>query len=349
MGKYLFLTVILLFLFQSCTNKNEFIIEVFFEELQINSVAGLRGLHVVDENVIWASGSKGTVLVSADGGESWKVNQISGEEENEFRSIHAWDNKRAMVFGVAGPDFGYKTIDGGENWEVVYRDTTKGLFFNSLKFADSKNGLAVSDPVDGKFFLIKTEDAGITWKRISDLPEVMAGEANFAASNTCIEFLPTGKAWIASGGKAARVFRSEDFGETWQVSETQMVSGQASSGIFSVAFKNNREGVIVGGTYNKPELNENIAAYTIDGGKSWQPAETMPKEYRSCVQSIVSGKTQFLFAIGKTGYDYSCDDGKSWQHLGFEGYYTFRQVPGKSEGFAAGANGEISKIKFKKL
>ncbi|NQU51904.1 MAG: oxidoreductase, partial [Bacteroidetes bacterium] len=62
-----------------------------------------------------------------------------------------------------------------------------------------------------------------------------------------------------------------------------MVRGQSPSGIFSISFKNNLEGVIVGGTYDKPEFDQNIASFTIDGGKSWQTCETMPKEYRSCV------------------------------------------------------------------
>lgn len=330
----------------SCSIQNKPKLNVQFTELETNTEASLRGLFVIDENVVWASGSGGTVLRTINGGETWKVIQIPSEEKNDFRSIHAWNENRALVFGVAGPNFGYLTEDGGENWRVIFQDSTKGLFFNSIKFADEKNGLAVSDPIEGKFFVLRTENGGTKWERVKDIPNVEEGEANFAASNTCIEFLSSGKAWIASGGKAARIFYSTDFGKSWDVVKTPMVRGQSSSGIFSVSFKNDDEGVIVGGTYDKPELNQNIASYTTDGGKIWQTSETMPKEYRSCVQFVSSGKANFCFAMGKTGCDYSVDGGRNWQFVSNEGYFTFRAVSGENIGFVAGSSGKVAKINF---
>ncbi len=341
---YLFFVSIIIL--QSCGNYKNRKIDIRFIELQTNTDASLRGLFVVDENVVWASGSKGTVLVSADGGESWKVNHILGAAENDFRSIHAWDQNWAMVFGVAGPAFGYLTENGGESWEVVFQDSTKGLFFNSLKFADAKNGLAISDPVNGKLFIIRTTNGGEKWERVTVVPDVFEGEANFAASNSCIEYLPSGKAWIATGGKTARVFYSSNFGKSWKVAETPIICGQASSGIFSISFKNDNEGVIVGGIYDQPKISNNIAAFTANGGKTWISSETMPKEYRSCVQPVSNKKELFFFSIGKTGSDFSVDGGKNWKFLNESGFYTFRNIPGELKGFAAGANGKISKVEF---
>lgn len=320
--------------------------EIGFTKFSTGSSASLRGLFVADKNVIWASGSSGTVLLSKNGGSDWKIMQVQGAEKNDFRSIHAWDENRVIVFGVAGPDFGYFTNDGGLSWETIFQDTTKGLFFDSLKFADEKNGLAVSDPINGKLFVIRTENAGLNWEVVTDIPDVVEGEAHFAASNTCIEFLPSGKAWIATGGKAARVFYSVDFGKSWKVTETPMISGGTTTGIFSVSFQNDLNGVIVGGTYDKPELNENIAAFTSDGGKTWLPAEKMPAAYRSCVQFVSSKKNNFFLTIGKTGCDISTDGGKNWQFIAENGFYTFRTISGKTAGFAAGGEGKISKFDF---
>jgi photosystem II stability/assembly factor-like uncharacterized protein len=346
MKKIFWVLLFLSFVSASLKAQEKLWVGVQFEELQTNVDVSLRGLFVVNEDVVWASGSEGTVLVSENGGETWKIIQIPGEAKNDFRSIYAWNRHKAIVFGIAGPDFSYLTEDGGKTWQVVFRDSTEGLFFNSLKFADKNIGLAVSDPVNGKPFVVKTTNGGKNWKTIENIPDSKEGEANFAASNTCIEFFPSGKAWIATGGKTARIFYSEDFGENWEVAETPMIQGGASSGIFSVCFKNEMEGVIVGGTYDKPKLNRNIAAFTTDGGKSWLPAEMMPKEYRSCVQ-IVRGKMKsFFFAIGKTGCDFSFDNGKSWNFAVATNYYTFRTIPGKSSGFAAGSDGRIARIDF---
>lgn len=341
MKKILFVLIIISF-FACSSNRKNVKPTIRFTELETKSNASLRGLFVVDENVVWASGSNGTVLISQSGGAKWKVIQINGAEENDFRSIYAWDENRAIVFGVAGPAFGYLTEDGGKNWETVFQDSTKGLFFNSLKFADENNGLAVSDPIDGKFFVLETKNGGKNWKRVIDIPDVEEGEANFAASNTCIEFLPSGKAWIASGGVAARVFYSTDFGCTWEVTKTPMVRGQASSGIFSIAFKNERQGVIVGGIYDQPEMNTNIAAFTNDGGITWHISKIMPKEYRSCVQYLSGNSNNYFLAAGKTGCDISIDGGENWNFISEKGYYSIRPVSGKLFGFASGSKGRIA-------
>lgn len=346
MRNTVYLILIVAIVLQSCTTQKSSTIKIQFQQLETHTDASLRGLFVVNKNVVWASGSGGTVLLSVDGGKTWKANKIAGAGENDFRSIYAWNEKRAMVFGVAGPDFGYLTEDGGNSWNPVFSNSTKGLFFNSLKFADAKNGLAVSDPIDGKFFIIRTENGGQKWEQVTAIPGVVEGEANFAASNSCIEFLPSGRAWIATGGKVARVFYSDDFGQSWQVSETPVVSGKSSSGIFSISFKNSLEGVVVGGTYDQPEQDKNIAAFTTDGGKTWLPAKQMPKAYRSCVEYISTKNRSFFFAIGKTGCDVSVDGGKNWQFKSDVGFYTFRQIPGEQGGFAAGNAGRISKVIF---
>ena len=338
------LFILATFLFLSSTNSD--LVTVHFEELKTGTDASLRGLCVVNKDVVWASGSEGTVLRSTDSGKTWETFHPPKASFNDFRSLHAWDENRALVFGIAGPYFGYLTEDGGRNWQVVYASTAEGLFFNSLKFANENIGLSVSDPIDGKPFVLKTIDGGKHWKQVRNIPASVKGEANFAASNTCIEFLPSGKAWIATGGSVARVFYSDNFGENWQVVKTPMFQGNVSSGIFSVCFENDLNGAIVGGTYDKPEQNKNIAAYTTDGGKSWMLSETMLTAYRSCVQPVPQLGSEFLFAVGKTGCDYSKDGGKNWNFISSNGYYTFRMAPNSKIGFAAGSNGRVARITF---
>ncbi len=337
--------LLILFMLSSCRNKS-YDYTMSTAQLNTGTTASLRGLFVVDNQTVWASGSEGTVLRSVDGGNNWEIFHPDTSLTNDFRSIHAWDENSAIVFGISGPDFAYKTSDGGKNWKVVYRDTTSGLFFNSIKFANNNVGLAVSDPIDGQFFLLKTSDSGETWNRIKTLPPSQDGEANFAASNTCIEFLPDGHAWIASGGSAARVFYSKDFGETWEVSETPMLQNEGPAGIYSITFKDAKNGIIVGGIYNQPEINQKIAAYTCDGGKTWTEAMVMPNGFRSCVQLFTDRRRTYAVAMGKTGFNISMDMGKTWSFPSNIGYYTFRSVPGQPYGFAAGADGEIAFFDF---
>src|SRR5256885_17192151 len=62
----------------------------------------LRGISAVSQNVAWASGAKGTVLRTLDAGHHWEKLTIAGGEGLDFRNIHAFDDKTALVLSI-GP------------------------------------------------------------------------------------------------------------------------------------------------------------------------------------------------------------------------------------------------------
>ena len=135
-----------------------------------------------------------------------------------------------------------------------------------MAFWDDRHGIAFSDPIDGRLFLLATDDAGATWTRIPTdaAPAMLPGEAAFAASGTCLIVQGTSNVWIGTGGgQRARVFRSSDRGRTWSVADTPIHAGNSASGIFSVAFNDAQHGVVVGGQYNKPKEKFDNVAVTI--------------------------------------------------------------------------------------
>jgi photosystem II stability/assembly factor-like uncharacterized protein len=349
--KYLPVPGILLIgiLFNSCTGRldaSDFKLEII--PMSTGSEASLRALQVVDKNIIWASGSGGEYLLSANGGNSWKLGYIDGAESDDLRSIYAWNSTRALVFGTSNPGRGYLTETSGEDWQLVYENNTAGIFFNSLSFANEFKGMALGDPLDSTSFVIKTNDGGLSWEEISGLPVLLDGEANFAASNSCIQYSPSGKVRIVSGGGGSRVFLSNDDGLSWTAAESGLLSGIPSSGIFSVSFIDDNRGIIVGGTYDTPELNNNIAAFTMDGGEKWILSEVMPAQYRSCVFWMEYRGKEIAVAVGKTGVDISVDNGNSWRNVSLDGYFTGRSVPGTNIAYLAGSEGRISKIILKR-
>lgn len=315
-----------------------------FQELNTQSHSSLRAIQAVSENIIWISGSQGQVLLSLDGGKHWKQMTIPGCEETEFRSLHAWDAERALVFDVSPIGRAFMTTDGGIHWDQVYTSPDSGVFFNSLKFADDLKGIAISDPVDDQVLILRTEDGGRTWQRLENTPIAEAGEINFAASNTCIEYLPSGELFIVTGGSKARILKSPDHGITWDYIETPAMTGE-SAGLFSVSFADSNTGVAVGGDYNDPGRSGIRAIYTVDGGKHWQPAETTTTEYRSCVLAL--DKSHF-FAIGKTGCDYSSDKGRNWTFIDSISYYAASVVQEKNLLFLSGADGKVARLLFEK-
>src|ERR1044072_5360664 len=76
----------------------------------------IRGLSVVNDRVVWVSGTHGTVGKSLDSGRTWKWIHIKGFENTDFRDIEAFDESIAVAMGVDTPAYIVRTIDGGANW-----------------------------------------------------------------------------------------------------------------------------------------------------------------------------------------------------------------------------------------
>ena len=168
----------------------------------------LRGLCVVNNNIVWVSGSKGTVGKSTNGGKDWKWMTVKGFDTTEFRDIEAFDATTAIVMAVGEPAYILKTIGGGQSWKVVYENKTKGMFLDAMEFWNVHAGIVIGDPINGKFFIARTFDGGSTWKEIPDeyKPIADSGEACFAASGTNIRALDNDEAVFVSGGKSSNIF-----------------------------------------------------------------------------------------------------------------------------------------------
>jgi len=200
----------------------------------------------------------------------------------------------------------------------------------------------MSDPVDNRFVLINTTDGGANWKLMdtAKMPPTKDGEAAFAASGTCLITQGKNNAFLVSGGTDARVFRSTDRGLTWTVADTPIVHGTPGSGIFSIAMFDDKNGVIVGGNYEKPDEAKNNLAFTKDGGKTWRLALGL-SGYRS---GVVFTTKDTLSAVGSSGSDYGTKRGRSWKKDSDENLNSVQALISGSAIFlwAVGPNGNVA-------
>jgi photosystem II stability/assembly factor-like uncharacterized protein len=261
---------------------------------------------------VWACGSNGVILLSSDEGKTWKRVHVAGGDQLDFRGIVALDETAAYVMSSGEGDKSriYKTTDSGVTWKLEFTDKRPSFFLDALVCRG--DCYALSDPVDGKFVVVRAQN-GENWKELpSDgMPAALPGEGAFAASGTSLAIDPDGEIYFGTGGgKVARVFHSPDFGKTWTVAETPIASGNASSGIFSIVLAGNAV-IAVGGDYKDPSRPDRVAAYSLDRGKTWSVAVQQPGGYRSAVVSI-EGAT--LGAVGPSGEDISYDRGIHWKH-----------------------------------
>ncbi|MEP6636188.1 MAG: YCF48-related protein [Acidobacteriota bacterium] len=312
--------------------------------------ARLRGVSAVSERVAWASGSGSTVLRTTDGGVSWQKLTVTADQL-DFRDIDAVDAQTAYVLSIGNGSVSriYKTSDAGATWTEQFRNVDPKGFLDSMSFWDSAHGIVIGDSIEGQFYILTTENGGRSWQRTpsSYLPPALDNEGAFAASGTNIALYGKTHAWIATGGGArARVLRSGDRGRTWKLSETPIAAAQAA-GIFSIAFRDEKHGVIVGGDYTKEKQAQDNLALTDDGGITWTLVKGL-SGYRSVVAFVPSAKKPTLIAVGPSGADYSADDGRTWNAIVGPGFDTLsflrRRVRGAAIGWAAGSGGRIGRV-----
>jgi photosystem II stability/assembly factor-like uncharacterized protein len=315
------------------------------------STAGLRGIHSVGNGVVWASGTGGTVLRSEDTGYLWQLCAVPpGASKLDFRGVWAWDEKTALVLSSGPGDQSrlYQTTDGCSSWKLLFTNPDSGGFWDGLLFMDREHGVIYGDPVPTpgrtnhvRFGLLLTHDGGNTWIPAADL-EPLPGESMFAASNSAMT-AKDGQIWL--GTSTARVLRARVMrtrvmrtrGLTdWLSAQTPLASGNESSGVFSLAFRDQQHGIAVGGNYRKPEDATGTAAYTTDGGEHWSVPRKPPHGYRSAV--AWDEKDRAWITVGTNGSDVSYDDGDTWQWLD-SGNWNALSLP-----WAAGPNGQIGKL-----
>ena len=305
----------------------------------------LRGVSAVSSSVAWASGAGGTVLRTSDGGRRWQRRPVPGAESLDFRDVDALDATTALVLSIGPGEASriYRTEDGGATWEERFRNTDPKAFFDAMGFGDAQHGVAFSDSVDGRFVVRTTTDGGRTWIAVPPerLPPALPEEGAFAASGTNVAMLGADRIWI--GTSKSRVLRSTDGGRNWSVDATPLATGQAT-GIFSIAFRDPSNGIVVGGNYQQEDDARDNLAVTADGGRTWtRPSGSGLSGFRSVV-AWLPGRGRSLLAIGPRGSDWSAADGRAWRPAGGEGYDALSISPRGDVGWASGAGGRIARV-----
>lgn len=308
--------------------------------------ARLRGVSAVSNDVAWTSGAHGTILRTSDGGATWTPRPIPGAEAFDFRDVDALDARTAVALSIGAGDASriYRTEDAGATWRAVFVNREPKAFFDAVAFVDGVHGVAVSDSVDGRFVVIVTGDGGRTWTSVDPeaLPPALPGEGAFAASGSNIAVRGT-DVWIGTGaGARARVLHSTDRGRHWTVADTPLPAGP-SAGIFSIAFRDTRHGVVVGGDYRKEgEATDNVAV-TSDGGATWSLGHRL-SGFRSAV-AYVPRHPATLLAVGPTGADVSTDEGQTWSAVpNASGADALSFARGAAVGWATGDRGTIVRL-----
>ncbi len=348
--KLLFKLILLTGLFSflsSCSDSDLYKTKSFnsieISPILLDSTINIRALEIKNNKIYGASSTGMIYSFESNASELIKQEQYLSDRDSlypNFRAL-ALTDKNIFAMSISNPALLFK------NGKVVYRESHPKVFYDSMEFWNNEEGIAVGDYTDNCISIIITRDGGDSWNKLdcSIFRDIKENEGFFAASDSNISIFKN-DTWLATGGLNSRVYFSSDKGLSWVVTETPILQGEPTTGIFSLDFYDKKNGYAIGGDYTKPKIDSLNKIRTFDGGKTWEiVANNQNPGYRSCVQYFPNSKGNQLLAVGFDGVNYSSDSGSTWNHLSDEGFYTVR-ILNDSIAYAAG-KGNISKLTFR--
>jgi len=120
----------------------------------------LNDIHFTDPLNGRATGTNGTIITTADGGENWSL-QSSGTDQ-ELHSVYFINPDTGWIAGGSSSPVLLKTTDGGNSWSPIPFDIDGVTYLRKIQFADPMNGFAI-DTTD----IFRTFDGGLTWEKAS--------------------------------------------------------------------------------------------------------------------------------------------------------------------------------------
>lgn len=320
---------------------------ITWQETVVDASQNFRGLDAVDRHTAWVTGGSGSgkVYRTTDGGKTWDDVTPPDADGLLFRDVEARSATEAVVLTIGEGDASriYRTTDGGTTWDATFVNDDPYAFYDCLAFyPDGRRGLALSDPVDGKFRILSTQDSGRSWSVLpsTGMPEA-PGEAGFAASGDCL--VTAGRtAYFGSGGSASRIYRSDDYGLTWTATDSKIPAGEAA-GVFALTFRTPHDGIAVGGDFTEAADGVDAVSITRDG-RTWQSAGDLTHLGEDVVH--LPGRGHPLVVTGESGAvmgtSVSTDGGRSWTRVSDLGFHTL-DCTRDGSCWAAGGNGRVAR------
>ncbi|AVR89879.1 WD40/YVTN/BNR-like repeat-containing protein [Thauera aromatica] len=166
--------------------------------------AMLTAVSFADARHGWAVGHWGTILHTADGGETWRVQRVDTAEDRPLFSVHFSDPQNGIAVGLWA--LMLRTRDGGRSWEEVELPAPPGearADANLMRIFQSPRGDLFIAGERGS--VLRSTDGGETW---SWHP---TGYRGTFWSGTALD-----DGTLIVAGLRGSIYRSTDHGDSWQ-------------------------------------------------------------------------------------------------------------------------------------
>jgi photosystem II stability/assembly factor-like uncharacterized protein len=216
------------------------------------TLAWLHAVHFFDQYRGWAVGSRGTLLTTNDGGNTWQPQPRATEDV--IRDIYFLDEKNGWIvcerniYELKTRDemrtYLMNTKDGGAHWKRI---VMKGADVDGrlVRALFSSAGRAWAFGEGGAVY--STRDSGVNWTRLAvPTRNLLLGGA----------FIDEERGWLVGAG--ATILQTSDGGDTWHHARLTEAAGTRFT---ATSFVDNRLGWAVG--------SAGAIYRTLNGGRTW--------------------------------------------------------------------------------
>ena len=310
-------------------------------------------IYFTDARTGFYGNGAGKIFKTTDGGQSWK--QVMNKPGTYIRALGFVDERLGFAGNIGTEYFPgvtdttplYRTTDGGATWSPVTGMSgpqVKGLCaidilkvgFVNAGTLEYRTMIHAGGRVGGPAHLMRSLDAGGTWKNIDMTPHL--------AAITDVKFFDEMNGMVIGSDDAsierahAVVVTTRDGGQTWQRAYT---SARPFEMAWKVSFPSRSVGYVTIQNYNPDKtVTQRVVAKSLDGGKSWSE---LPLVNDFAVRQFgVAFADDLTGWVGATTSGFETrDGGKSWKRVEMgRGVNKIRIVPDGDQyvGYAIGVD-----------
>jgi photosystem II stability/assembly factor-like uncharacterized protein len=239
-----------------------------WKKVYINNLRSIYGLHIVNENEIYAGGDSMLLLVSWDKGENWQefwFDTIPPHkfQRTAFKKFCFINNNEFYIVGGQNFDAGlvYKTTDAGRNWDFdIFENELSGI-----SFPDPANGF-----ICGNGVIYRTLDGGLSYQ-LCRIEEDFFTSVHFSDKNNGI-----------AAGYNGGIYMTKDAGNKWNTVISPNKVFEKRNHFNDMKFADENNGYLAGA--------KGLFMITEDGGESWKTIKEFCSEDLFSI-SILTNKT----------------------------------------------------------
>jgi len=218
----------------------------FRQAHQVPVSSTLTSVSFADAAHGWAVGHWGVVLSTGDGGENWKIQRLSTDEDRPLFAVHFFDSTHGVAVGLWS--LVLTTDDGGETWapqNIAPPPGGKKADLNLLGLFADKQGAIYATAERGQ--VLRSMDQGHTWTYL---------DTGYKGSLWAGAVLSDGTLLV--GGQRGTLLRRNETTQQWQSIDLQSKSSVTAISVHG-------DDVLVVGL-------DGLQAQSRDGGRTFSVA-----------------------------------------------------------------------------